>query len=78
MHPNLLRHLWQVIEQTPTSALLQQADTVLIDELIGELTLHQALSRQDYQLVKRYLQSHLTLVRDLADARLSPCPSVAA
>jgi uncharacterized membrane protein YvbJ len=74
----LLRHLWQVIEVTPTGCLLNQVDQQLIESLVHQINHDRTLSDQECQVVTAYLRDHLRLIRDMADSRPHVLNSMAA
>ncbi len=66
-----LRQVWNVIEETQTSVLLELGDAELTQELLRQLESKGLLLNEDVNTMSTYLRSRLTLIRDLAQARLT-------
>jgi|UPI0003820B22 hypothetical protein len=66
-----LRQVWNVIEETQTSVLLELGDAELTQELLRQLESKGLLLNEDINTMSTYLRSKLTLIRDLAQARLT-------
>jgi len=67
-----LRQVWNVIEETQTSVLLELGDAELTQELLRQLeSKGLLLNNEDINTMSTYLRSKLTLIRDLAQARLT-------
>lgn len=69
MTPSLLRQIWSVIEATQAQILLKLDDASLIQWLLKQLQKERSLSSQEDRLLNDYLQSKLSLIRDLAHER---------
>lgn len=69
MTPSLLRQVWSVIEATQAQILLKLDDASLIQWLLKQLQKERSLSSQEDRLLNDYLQSKLSLIRDLAHER---------
>ncbi len=70
MTPLMLRQVWAVVETTQASLLLKLDDASLVDWLLRKLTLDYALNRAEADVLGDYIQSRLSLIRDLARQRL--------
>ena len=68
MNISLLRQVWKVIEQTNFYELLSLNDTELTQRLLRQLETQNRLSQEETLLVQVYLNSKLTLIRDLAES----------
>ncbi len=68
MNISLLRQVWKVIEQTNFYELLSLNDTELIQRLLRQLETQNRLSQEETVLVQVYLNSKLSLIRDLAES----------
>ncbi|MEM9275769.1 MAG: hypothetical protein AAGA80_22845 [Cyanobacteria bacterium P01_F01_bin.143] len=68
MNISLLRQVWKVIEQTNLYELLSLNDTELIQRLLRQLETKNRLSQEETLLVKVYLNSKLSLIKDLAES----------
>lgn len=73
MTPSLLRQLWSLVETTQTQLLLNLDDDSLAQWLMRQLGSQQALNYAEKDVINDYIQSHLPLIRDLAQSRLIPC-----
>ena len=69
MSPLLLRHLWSLIEATQTSTLLNLDDANLVQWLLRQVESQRSLNHQETDLLSHYIQSKLSLIRDLAQER---------
>ncbi len=69
MNPYTLRQLWSLIEDTQTITLLDLSDIDLVVYLLTQMENRQPLSLQEVDLVSNYIQSKISLIRDLADVR---------
>ncbi|MDJ1185367.1 hypothetical protein [Roseofilum casamattae] len=72
MTPNLLRHLWSLIENTQPQRLLKLDDPSLAQWLLGHLAQERSLNGEEADLLTHYIESRSSLIRDLAHQRLSP------
>ncbi len=68
MNISLLRQVWKVIEQANLYELLSLNDTEMIQRLLRQLETRNQLSQEETLLVKVYLNSKLSLIRDLAES----------
>lgn len=71
MSPLLLRRLWALIEATQSSILLSLDDGHLVSWLLRQLKTERSLDSHETYLLKDYIHSKLSLIRDLAEERLS-------
>jgi hypothetical protein len=65
-----LRYLWSVIEKTQTDTLLKLNDTDMVKQLLKQLDVKKTFSSEETSTINTYLYSRITLIRDLAQARL--------
>ncbi len=70
MTPLMLRQVWAIVETTQASLLLKLDDASLVEWLLGKLTLDYALNHTEADALGNYIQSRLSLIRDLARQRL--------
>lgn len=66
MSPVLLNQVWKLVDTIPHSQLLGSSDQALIDRLSQQLAERQELTDDELDTVKAYIQSRLTLIRDMA------------
>lgn len=71
MTPSLLRQLWLLIESTQAAVLLKLDDPSLVQWLMRQLHTHVSLNSDETTVLDAYIQSRLTLIRDLAQERES-------
>ncbi len=71
MNPSLLRQVWSQVEETQTNALLQLDDSSLSCLILNQIQRHQILNSAEADQVVQYINSKLSLIRDLALARLA-------
>ncbi|MBE9004979.1 hypothetical protein IQ259_08000 [Fortiea sp. LEGE XX443] len=69
MTPKILRQLWSVVETTQTMTLLQLDDTSLVQWLVKQTTTQVLLDSHEIDFLCEYIQSRLTLIRDMAYER---------
>lgn len=69
MNPSLLRQVWSQVEDTQTNALLQLDDSSLSGLILNQIQRHQILNSVEADQVAQYVNSKLSLIRDLALAR---------
>ncbi len=69
MSPLLLRQIWGLVEATQSQILLTLDDESLVEWLLHQLTNQRSLDSQEANLLSDYLQSHLPLIRDVAQSR---------
>ncbi len=69
MNPYLMRQLWSLIEASHTSLLLSLDDTSLVRWLIDRIAGEQSLNPVEADTLSHYIQSRISLIRDVADSR---------
>ncbi|MEA5583476.1 hypothetical protein VB620_19290 [Nodularia harveyana UHCC-0300] len=69
MTPKILRQLWSVVENSQTKILLQMDDASLVQWLVKQTTKQALLDPKETDYLSDYIQSRLTLIRDLAYER---------
>ncbi len=69
MTPLLLRKLWSLVERTHPGVLLNLDDESLVQWLLRHLRSELFLDHTETDALLRYINSHVTLIRDLAEAR---------
>ncbi|MCC5898180.1 MAG: hypothetical protein JJU32_09735 [Phormidium sp. BM_Day4_Bin.17] len=70
MNATILRQLWSTVEETQTQTLRNLDDASLVNQLLGDLQEKRPLRRDDFEELRDYIRSHLTLIRELAEGRL--------
>jgi succinate dehydrogenase flavin-adding protein (antitoxin of CptAB toxin-antitoxin module) len=71
MTPKIMRQLWSVVETAHTKTLLQLDDASLVQWLIKQTNTQEFLEQKETDHLSDYIQSRLTLIRDLAYERQS-------
>ncbi|ABW29929.1 hypothetical protein [Acaryochloris marina] len=66
MPPVLLNQVWKLVDTIPHHQLLRASDHALVDLLSQRLAERQELTDDELETVKAYIQSRLTLIRDMA------------
>ncbi len=69
MSPSMLHQLWSLIENTQASIILSLDDTTLVQWLDREFRLSRSLDNTERDVLKNYIQSRISLIRDLAAQR---------
>ena len=69
MTPAILRQLWSVIEATQAHTLLKLDDASLVQWLTKQTTTTTTLDGGQTDILSAYIQSRLSLIRDLAQER---------
>lgn len=69
MTPTIMRQLWSIIEATHTVTLLQLDDDSLVQWLVKQITNQSFLDASEIDFLCDYIQSRLSLIRDLAYER---------
>ena len=69
MTPKILRQLWSVVENSQTKTLLQMDDASLVQWLVKQTTTQALLDPKETGFLSDYIESRLTLIRDLAHER---------
>lgn len=71
MSPTMLRQLWSLIETTQANMLLKLDDASLIQWLLKQIKQQRSLDLHEIDIISAYIQSKLSLIRDLAQERQS-------
>jgi hypothetical protein len=66
---SLIRHIWEVVEETQSCTLLERDDREVVQQLLGQLQRQQSLNSQEIQNVINYLTPRISLIRDIASNR---------
>jgi hypothetical protein len=69
MTPTIMRQLWSVVETTQARTLLQLDDASLVQWLVKQTKKQVLLDCQETDFLCSYIQSRLSLIRDLAEER---------
>jgi hypothetical protein len=75
MTPTMLRQLWSLVEATQANVLITLDDDSLAQWLLKQFKMNSSINGNETELVNQYIQSRLSLIRDLAAERLSAEPS---
>ncbi len=71
--PSLLHDLWKLIEELPTYSLVGWDDPHLVSWLLEQFEQRSCLKAEDRESLEQYLNSHLLLIREMAEAN-QYCP----
>lgn len=71
MTPTMLRQLWSLVETTQPSQLVNLDDDSLAQCLLKRLKSESSINGQEVDLLNEYINSRISLIRDLAEARMS-------
>ncbi len=71
MSYSTVQQIWQIIEQTQTYHLLELNDSELLEQVSQQLETNLRLNADELNLARNYIQSKISLIRDLADSRLA-------
>lgn len=71
MDSSTLRLVWDVIEETQDSELLNLPDTALVKLLLQRISRKLLLSGEEVCLLYDYISSRTRLIRDLAESRVA-------
>jgi hypothetical protein len=74
MTPVMLRKLWSLVEATQASLLVNLDDADLAQLLLKRLQTESNINCQEKDLLTAYIQARLSLIRDLAEARITSEP----
>ncbi|AFY47255.1 hypothetical protein Nos7524_1375 [Nostoc sp. PCC 7524] len=66
MTPKILRQLWAIVENSQTKTLLQMDDASLVQWLANQMTMQVLLDAHETDFLVDYIQSRLSLIRDIA------------
>jgi succinate dehydrogenase flavin-adding protein (antitoxin of CptAB toxin-antitoxin module) len=69
MNPNLLRHLWSLVERSQSSHLLNLDDNSLVSWLLDQFTGQQIINQAETDQLHHYIRAKIPLIRDLAQER---------
>lgn len=69
MTPTILRQLWSVVETTQAHTLLKLDDASLVQWLLKQTKSQASLDGDETNILTDYIESRLTLIRDLAQER---------
>ena len=69
MTPKIMRQLWSVVETAHTKTLLQLDDATLVQWLVKQTNTQALLEQKETDFLCDYIQSRLSLIRDLAYER---------
>ena len=72
MTPVMLRQLWSLIETTQATLLVNLDDATLVQWLLKQLKTNSVLNGTETDMLNDYIESRLSLIRDLAEQRLAP------
>ncbi|HLO49422.1 MAG TPA: hypothetical protein VK211_13490 [Kamptonema sp.] len=75
MTPTMLRQLWSLVETTQANVLVTLDDASLAQWLLKQFKMNSSINGSEAELVNEYIQSRLSLIRDLAAERLGSEPS---
>ena len=81
MSANLIKAIWRAVETTQSATLLRLNDGELLSTLIKRLKNSNSISSAEVKDASSYINSRLSLIRDLAQSRLEEdlgCSLVAA
>ncbi len=70
MTPLMLRQLWSLVEATQSALLLNLDDASLVQWLLRQLRTQQPLNPEETTILSSYIQSKLSLIRDLAHQKV--------
>jgi polynucleotide 5'-kinase involved in rRNA processing len=68
----MLRQLWSLIETTQATLLVNLDDATLVQWLLKQLKTNSVINGNETDLLNEYIESRLSLIRDLAEQRLAP------
>lgn len=66
MTPLMLRQLWSLVESTQPNMLLSLDDATLVQWLLRQFKAQSTLNGEEVNIVSSYIQSKLSLIRDMA------------
>ncbi|MBD6615762.1 hypothetical protein FNW02_07935 [Komarekiella sp. 'clone 1'] len=69
MTPTIMRQLWSVVETAQAKILLQLDDASLVQWLVKQTETQVLLDPNETDFLSHYIQSRLSLIRDLAHER---------
>lgn len=71
MTPTMLRQLWSLVETTQASLLVSLDDAALAQCLINKLQAESSINGTETHAVNDYISSRVSLIRDVAESRLT-------
>jgi hypothetical protein len=71
MNSSTLRELWTLIDSIQPNILISIDEKELIEQILKKLTDNTNLDLEDDDLVSVYISSKMSLIRDLAESKLS-------
>ncbi|MEB3342576.1 hypothetical protein [Okeania sp.] len=74
MTPTMLRQLWSVVESSQATTLVSLDDATLVQWLVKQLKRKSTLNGREADVINEYIESRLSLIRDLAEERLGSEP----
>ncbi len=69
MNPQLLRHLWSLVDRSQSSHLLALDDNGLVGWLLDQFVRQQPIDQAETDQLHHYIRAKLPLIRDLAQER---------
>jgi succinate dehydrogenase flavin-adding protein (antitoxin of CptAB toxin-antitoxin module) len=69
MNPQILRHLWSLVERSQSSHLLALDDNGLVHWLMDQFAGQRSIGQAETDQLHHYIRSKLPLIRDLAQER---------
>ncbi len=66
MNPQILRHLWSLVERSQSGHLLALDDNSLVSWLLEQFSRQQAINAAEADQLNHYIRSKIPLIRDLA------------
>lgn len=63
--PAILHELWKTIDKAPASEIANLGDVDLVNWLTEEFDRDRAVPSKELNILKKYLESRLQLIRDL-------------
>ena len=70
MTPLMLRQLWSLVDATQGALLLNLDDASLVQWLLRQFRVQQHLNPEEVTILSSYIQSKLSLIRDLAHQKV--------
>jgi succinate dehydrogenase flavin-adding protein (antitoxin of CptAB toxin-antitoxin module) len=66
MNPQLLRHLWSLVDRSQNSHILALDDNGLVHWLMDQFTVQQPINQSETDQLSHYIRTKISLIRDLA------------
>ncbi|MEM8718586.1 MAG: hypothetical protein AAGE84_04660 [Cyanobacteria bacterium P01_G01_bin.39] len=67
----ILRRIWQSVETSNPGALIRLSDQEIVENLTSQVKNTLPLSSEDINILGRYLEARIPLIRDLAYSKLA-------